>query len=338
MSQEAYIGEAPPDAPWPLAARNLLTERERSFYQCLLGLYPEHKIFVQVALSQLIAVSRDHPERYSIRNRYSQLVADFVLCRSDLSIVTVIELDDRSHFWPKRQRADARKNKALADAGIRLVRIPAGALPSEDTLRGLIDGLGVGQNAAVEPVSRLAENAQTCEAEIPSMNRRNDSRAESGVLRSRLLKAGFGGVLLVVGLFVYTHFLPSMIRMAFEPLAVRHSAVAASVRGLPTMAPQRIPSASVAVRAAVDELADRNRVEMQAAAAKREKELAWRAFYRTPASCEHPVDWTAQVECGNQYMRAKKVFEARWMSAHPGAEGNVGAVVLDNAAIGGGHR
>ena len=86
---ESFFGEPLPDAPWPVEARNLLTDRELSLYQSLLSLYPEHKIFVQVALSQLIDVDRNHPERKAIRARYKQLVADFVLCRLDLSIVAV---------------------------------------------------------------------------------------------------------------------------------------------------------------------------------------------------------------------------------------------------------
>jgi hypothetical protein len=67
------------------------------------------------------------------------LVADFVLCRADLSVVAVIELDDRSHERRVRQDADARKTKALVDAGLRLVRIPAGVLPAEEELREIID-------------------------------------------------------------------------------------------------------------------------------------------------------------------------------------------------------
>jgi hypothetical protein len=257
-----------------------------------------------------------------------------------LSIVAVIELDDRTYYWPKRQRADARKKKALADAGIRLVRIPAGELPSEDTLRGLIDGVGeVNEKPAVEAVLGLAEDAQTRTKEIPRVNRGNDSRAESRVLRSSLLKAAFAGGVLIVGWFVYSHFLPSVIRTAFEPLAVRHGGVSVRASGLPTTAQQRIPSASVAAMPPAADMAEKRRVEVQAAAAeKKEKELAWAAFYAVPASCEHPVDWTAQVECGNRYMRAKKVFETGWMAAHPGVEGNGRAIVLDNAAISGGHR
>src|ERR1700761_7727096 len=97
------------DEPWPVAAKKLLTERERSLYHSLIRLFPEHKMFVQVALSQLIDVDQLHPERESIRARYKQLVADFVLCRADLGVAAVIELDDRTHEWPKRREADARK-------------------------------------------------------------------------------------------------------------------------------------------------------------------------------------------------------------------------------------
>jgi hypothetical protein len=47
-----------PDAPWPVAARNLLSPREQSLYQRLLSLYPKHQVFVQVALSQLIDIDQ----------------------------------------------------------------------------------------------------------------------------------------------------------------------------------------------------------------------------------------------------------------------------------------
>jgi hypothetical protein len=61
---EPHFSEPLPDAAWPVAARNLLTQREQSLYQRLLSLYPDHKIFVQVALSQLIDVPEDHRAVY----------------------------------------------------------------------------------------------------------------------------------------------------------------------------------------------------------------------------------------------------------------------------------
>jgi hypothetical protein len=54
-------------------------------------------------------------------------------------MVAVIELDDRSHERRDRQDADARKTKAVVDAGLRLVRIPAGNLPPKEKLREIID-------------------------------------------------------------------------------------------------------------------------------------------------------------------------------------------------------
>jgi Protein of unknown function (DUF2726) len=179
---EPLLGEALPDAPWPVAARKLLTDREQSLYQSLVRLYPEHRIFIQVALSQLIDVPEDHPERLSIRNRFSQLVADFVLCRSDLGVVAVIELDDRSHERRDRQDADARKTKALVDAGLRLVRIPAGVLPSVEKLREIIDAdralSGYRDEApkmhrfiAVEPELRLADDWGTVPTDTPRLDR-----------------------------------------------------------------------------------------------------------------------------------------------------------------------
>jgi very-short-patch-repair endonuclease len=249
-----------------VAARNLLTDRERSLYQRLLSLYPHHKIFVQVALSQLIDVPESHTERQSIRNRFSQLVADFVLCRSDLSVVAVIELDDRSHERADRQAADARKDKSLADAGIRLVRIPAGALPSEDTLRGLVDDYKRVEEGSGEEIElRLAETVDTYSVETPLFRQRNDARAESREMKRIALKMALGGVLLIGGWFIYSQFLPFVVQRALQPLAVPH--VASSL---------------------TTTLAERKRAEMQAiASSKKQKDLAWAAFYSAPASCEH---------------------------------------------------
>src|SRR6202040_1122724 len=97
---------------------------------------------VQVALSQLAEVRADAPNRQALQNRFFRLVADFVLCRHDFSVVAVIELDDSYHAARDRKDADQRKAKAVESAGLRLVRIPAGPIPSEAALRELIGGGG----------------------------------------------------------------------------------------------------------------------------------------------------------------------------------------------------
>jgi uncharacterized protein DUF2726 len=126
------------DEPWPLMAKALLTPWEQDLYRRLEELYPQHRVFAQVALSPLLEVRPGTGNRRAIRNHYSQLVADFVLCRDDFSVVAVIELDDSSHAATDRRNADLRKTKAVESAGLRLVRIPAGELPSPDELRDFI--------------------------------------------------------------------------------------------------------------------------------------------------------------------------------------------------------
>lgn len=203
-SAEPVFSEPLPDRA---EAGHLLTDRELSLYQSLLSLYRDHKVFVQVALSRLIEVDRNRPEGQSIRARYQQLVADFVLCRADLSVVAVIELDDRGHDHPRNQFADARKNKALKDARIRLVRIPAGALPSEERISKLIDARGAATKGSLPPtVLRLAETADTHEEGAPLARHDHGASATSRAGRALVLKVALCGIL-AGAWFIYSHFI-----------------------------------------------------------------------------------------------------------------------------------
>ena len=340
---DSIVSEPLPDTPWPVVASNLLTRREQSLYESLLGLYPNHKIFVQVALSQLIDVPEDQPERQSIRNRFSQLVADFVLCRPDLTVVAVIELDDRSHERRDRQDADARKTKALVDAGLRLVRIPAGNLPPEEELREIIDADRVPSGdrsenpkthrfVAAEPELRLAGDWGSTHTDAPKMNH---EPAAIRALKVGALKMVLAGIAIVGGWFVYAQFIPAVVQRTFQPLAIGQ---------VPNSSPVTLSSSTgsppwIATVPTQQELAEKRRAELRAAAdLQRQKDHAWLAHYSAPASCEHPVDWNAQVECGNQYMRAKKDFEKQWLADHPSGEFGGAAIVLDNGSIGGARK
>lgn len=62
-----------------------------------------------------------------------------------------------------------------------------------------------------------------------------------------------------------------------------------------------------------------------AAAAKNQpstkaKEKAWNQYYQPAENCDQPATWSAQVECGNEYMRARDNFEAAWTAAITSAE------------------
>jgi len=103
--------------------------------------------------------------------------------------------------------------------------------------------------------------------------------------------------------------------------------------------PAQIPASPVVAGPTAAELAAMKQQALQVAnALQKKKDLAWAAFYTPPASCEHPAHWTAQVECGNQYMRAKKVFEQKWEADHPSVQGSGAGVVLDNGSVRGSRK
>lgn len=113
---------------WPLLGRQPMSAREHVLYRRLSVMYPKHLIFTHVELSHLADVKRSLP----------QFVADFVLCRRDFTIVAVIELDDASDAPLERQETEMHQAKALESAGLRLVRIGTGPIPSQAQLQQIL--------------------------------------------------------------------------------------------------------------------------------------------------------------------------------------------------------
>ena len=74
--QSETLGQALEDQ-WPVHSRVLLSKSEQQLHRRLLQAFPQHLIFSQVALSQLIGLNPG--AAWSTRNRYGQLVADFVI-------------------------------------------------------------------------------------------------------------------------------------------------------------------------------------------------------------------------------------------------------------------
>lgn len=53
--------------------------------------------------------------------------------------------------------------------------------------------------------------------------------------------------------------------------------------------------------------------QMQAISEKARREQAWQQFYRPSALCTNPAD-TAAMECSNEFIRAKRRFDAAWLA------------------------
>lgn len=106
----------------------LFSPAERSFLGVLeqvLG--SDYRVFGKVRIADLIKPENGAGRRNAL-NRIVGKHVDFVVCNAtDLSIIGVIELDDKSHNQDSRQKRDAFVDRAFASAGILITRFPARA-------------------------------------------------------------------------------------------------------------------------------------------------------------------------------------------------------------------
>ncbi len=135
-----YIQQSKPAARpevWPFVLKRPLTTPEQVLYFRLLEALPDQVILAQVQLSRFLEVKNGHDVQAWI-NRINRMSADFVVCAKDASVLAVIEVDDASHDRSVRRDADARKENALAAAGVRLIRWRATALPDIATIKSAL--------------------------------------------------------------------------------------------------------------------------------------------------------------------------------------------------------
>lgn len=124
--------------PWPFYLKRLMTQPEQVLFHRLVRALPDHVILAQVQVSRVLGVKKG-VGFHEWNNRINRLSYDFVVCSRDASVIAAIELDDKSHDSASRGETDARKDKASADAGLRLVRWHVRDLPDEDLIRRVLD-------------------------------------------------------------------------------------------------------------------------------------------------------------------------------------------------------
>lgn len=115
---------------WPLGVNaNFLTAAEQSFFGVLRQIVGDRfQICPKVNLGDVLFVKKgtDSSLRQTIFNKISRKHLDFVLLDPKTLVpVMAIELDDSSHKSASAIKRDSDKNKALNDAGLKLVRITA---------------------------------------------------------------------------------------------------------------------------------------------------------------------------------------------------------------------
>lgn len=117
-------GDPPP--PPPFARRSyFFSAAERSFYEILCRLSPEHTVFAKVRLADLVRVQASGREFWQRFNSISGKHVDFVLCDDRLSPVVAIELDDSSHDQPERLQRDQFVDSVLESASLPIIHVKA---------------------------------------------------------------------------------------------------------------------------------------------------------------------------------------------------------------------
>lgn len=126
--------------------KKVLTETEQVLFHRLVEAMPECIVLTQVSMYQVISAAGQEQLR---KFRYiSQKSLDFVLCKKDFSVITVIELDDASHKQHNRQRADNTKEQALEAADVKIIRWQAAKMPDVEAIRRQLGGLLAGTSSA----------------------------------------------------------------------------------------------------------------------------------------------------------------------------------------------
>jgi very-short-patch-repair endonuclease len=114
--------------------KNIQTQNEAQFFECLQKAFPNYYIGIQVSMSAI--VESEYKNRSQFRNYYN----DFVICdKKGIMPIMVIELDDNTHKKEKRIEQDIRKNTVLSDANILLCRYTAKKIYTIEEIKNEIE-------------------------------------------------------------------------------------------------------------------------------------------------------------------------------------------------------
>lgn len=125
------------------AVSRLFSPAELSFYHILKQAFsPDYEIFGKVRIADVMRPDKRLNQRLHriALNKVAQKHFDYVICDpKTLSIIAVIELDDKSHDTSKVLQRDDFVNEACKSAGIKLIRFRARSGYQEQDVRDVIN-------------------------------------------------------------------------------------------------------------------------------------------------------------------------------------------------------
>ena len=142
----------------------LFSPAERSFLGVLeQSLDSGYRVFGKVRLGDIVKPAKglSNSMRTTAQNKINQKHVDFVICKSsDLAVVMVVELDDKSHERDDRTGRDQFVDRALTDARIPIIHFSAqkGYVLTEVRAK-LTEYFVIGRTATATPASSTGKPA-----------------------------------------------------------------------------------------------------------------------------------------------------------------------------------
>jgi len=113
----------------------LFSEAERSFWEILRSLIPDHTVFAKVPLGEIISASKGDRSWQASHDRKH---FDFVVCDATMAPVMAVELDNSSQAQTEDKAKDEFVETASAVGAVPVVRIRAKRSYLLDEVRRLI--------------------------------------------------------------------------------------------------------------------------------------------------------------------------------------------------------
>lgn len=121
----------------------IMTDNEIEFFGRLCRALPDHHVFPQVAMSAVIKPLDSFKENMAAYNAINKKRIDYVIYAKDMTLVTLVELDDKMHDSAR----DAQRDAMTQSAGISTIRWQSRTKPSEariaECIRELISGTSI---------------------------------------------------------------------------------------------------------------------------------------------------------------------------------------------------
>lgn len=165
----------------------LFTPAERSFLGVLdQAVAGRARVFGKVRVGDVLSPRKGLQRGASstARNKIDRKHFDFVLCDpSDLSVICVIELDDKSHQAKSRQERDDLLLGACKAAGIPMIQVPAKAAYTISAVAEMFSGLlsrsdGDEAESAIQAPVASIDNSNNCPKCASSLVKRTVKKGE----------------------------------------------------------------------------------------------------------------------------------------------------------------